>query len=141
MSKKRVGADLWAPKCSFPGCENRVRYHRRNKKVDGSYSFKWKAMCEYHRAGAGKAAVDSWKLSRGCENKDGRLGFECIGSNFKAHHLDVEHKDCNNLNREPENIQVICKFCHPTKTMENKDHLNRYTNRVDLSNNLFEVCP
>lgn len=141
MASKKIGAALWAPKCSFPECDNKVEYHTRFKKQDGSYGYNWKSMCEHHRNGSGKIAIDNWKLSLGCGNSDSRLGFECTGKNFQSHHLDVDHKDGNKLNRNPDNIQILCKLCHPTKTMINKDYLSRYSNRVDLSDSLFEVCP
>lgn len=72
-----------------------------------------------------------------CENIDGRLGFVCNSAyptretldklgftdwgtrNF----LDVDHKDGNSSNHDPENLQTLCKNCHKLKTYSSGDHL------------------
>ena len=37
-------------------------------------------------------------------------------------YLQVDHKDGNHLNNEPENLQTLCANCHSIKTYINKDY-------------------
>jgi len=70
-----------------------------------------------------------------CENRDGRLGFECtytaptpvqlestgLDKGFKGW-LQVDHKDGNHTNNSPENLQTLCACCHYIKTYQNGDY-------------------
>jgi len=43
--------------------------------------------------------------------------YECVLCGTKKQsRLDVDHKDGNNSNHNPNNLQVLCKFCHRFKT-------------------------
>lgn len=123
-----------APRCSFPGCNNTVDYHTRTQKDDGSWSYKWKTFCEYHRQGPGKVAVVEFKKSKGCEAH--KIKIECPG-----HHgtLTIDHFDGNKHNVDPSNIIVLCPNCHQQKTIIYGDNTNRYYNIVNLPDNLWEV--
>jgi hypothetical protein len=103
-------------KCSIPHCHNTVGYHRSGQKGN-------KQCCEYHRK-KGKKEVDDWKLQQGCANKDGHYGFACVCSQIThPATLDINHIDGNNLNRNKENIEVLCKMCHTVVTIQHKHHI------------------
>lgn len=107
-------------KCSFPSCNNTVGFHRVNKDGKGMLN---KQVCEYHRH-AGKPEIDRWKLDQGCANKDAHYGFACVCINIPhPATLDINHKDGNNLNRDPQNIEILCKMCHTTVTVNEKHHI------------------
>ena len=132
---------LFSPKCAmeaYTNCTNRVAYHTKKKKQDGTYSFNWKSCCEEHRT-TKKSAVDQMKMSRGCENIDGRLGVICTTTISSPTQLQIDHIDGNKHNNDPANQQILCGCCHALKTAINKDHLNSYTNRVELSSDMFEI--
>lgn len=70
-----------------------------------------------------------------CENRDGRLGFECTYSGPSAEQLtaaglddtfigwlQVDHIDGNSDNNEESNLQTLCACCHTIKTAMNKDY-------------------
>lgn len=104
-------------KCSMPNCNNRAGQHdsRKNKN---------KQMCEPHRKSK-KHEVDQWKISQGCANKHGKYGFACCCKFIlDASQLDINHIDGNNTNRDPSNIEVLCKMCHTLVTIKNQHHLN-----------------
>ena len=57
-----------------------------------------------------------------CENTDGRIGFTCTASIIEPRlQLDVDHKNGDSANNEPENLQTLCKNCHSVKTNWNRD--------------------
>ena len=60
-----------------------------------------------------------------CENIDGRLGFECTSTIFWPGMLDVDHKDGNHDNNNPDNLQTLCKCCHAYKGNINKDYKSK----------------
>lgn len=109
-------------KCSMPQCSNTVGQHskRRNKN---------KQVCAAHRT-IKKHEVDNWKLSLGCQNKDGhygdgRYGFKCVCTTIRTPaSLDINHIDGDNDNREPSNIEVLCKMCHSEVTIQQEHHLS-----------------
>ena len=103
-------------KCSMPNCHKTVGQH--NKKNN-----KNKQVCSAHRNHR-KHEVDQWKLNSGCANKNGQYGFPC-GAKIITHpaQLDINHIDGINSNRDPKNIEVLCKLCHPIVTLANKHHL------------------
>ncbi len=95
-------------KCSIPHCNKSVGYHKAHK--NGTH--RNKQVCEFHRH-AGKEEVDVWKMSQGCNNKDAHYGFACVSVEIlHPTTLDINHIDGNNLNRDPENIEVLCAMCH-----------------------------
>ena len=59
-----------------------------------------------------------------CENIDGRLGFKCTSTILDPERqLDADHINGNPSDNRAENIQTLCKCCHPIKSMQEKDHL------------------
>lgn len=95
-------------KCSIPHCNKSVGYHKAHK--NGTH--RNKQVCEFHRH-AGKEEVDAWKMSQGCNNKDAHYGFACVSVEIlHPTTLDINHIDGNNLNRDPDNIEVLCAMCH-----------------------------
>jgi 5-methylcytosine-specific restriction endonuclease McrA len=36
--------------------------------------------------------------------------------------LDINHIDGNNGNRDPSNIEILCKMCHSVVTIRNEHH-------------------
>jgi hypothetical protein len=110
-------------KCSMPSCSNTVGQH--SKKTN-----KNKQVCSAHRTHR-KNEVDKWKLNQGCVNKDGHYGFPCVCSVIiESATLDINHIDGNNNNRDPKNIEVLCKMCHTTATLRNEHHLSHKNKRT-----------
>lgn len=128
---------MWAHRCVYPGCINKVGYHKRYPKKNGTTGFKWKIACEEHR-NAKKWEFDEWKMAAGCENADGHYGFPCTSTITSPSMIDVHHKDGNKHNSDESNIERLCRCCHGRVTVENGDHLNRYDNRVPLDPKVFE---
>lgn len=60
-----------------------------------------------------------------CENIDGRLGYKCTSTINGSHQLDLDHKDGNDNNNIPENIQTLCKVCHSDKTKTEKESFSK----------------
>lgn len=55
------------------------------------------------------------------------LKDSCEKCGFKAVHrcqLDIDHKDGNNANDAPENLQTLCANCHRLKTFRESDWLD-----------------
>ncbi len=129
-----AGYKSWAPKCAFPGCDCLVSYHKKS-----GTQFRWKMFCEAHR-NSKKHEVEQWKMNSGCENTDTRHGFKCTSHITKASQLDVNHKDGNRHNQDPDNLEILCKVCHQRVTTDNKHHTNRYVNQVYLNPKLFEFA-
>jgi len=129
---------LFAPKCAYPTCLNLVGYHKRYSKQDNTRGYRWKNACEEHR-GKKKHEFDKWKMELGCENSDARYGFKCTSTITSASQIDIHHKDGNRYNGSTDNLERICRNCHSRITVENGDHLNRYTVTTYLDPNLFEL--
>ena len=126
----------YAPKCCHPNCSTQVGYHNKKRKTDGSWSYKWKTFCEYHRTDVvGKSLVDAFKNARGgCESQV--LGWPCLG-----HHgdLTIDHYDGDKYNNNEDNLLVLCPNCHLKKTKLYGDNQVRYNNIVALPANLWDV--
>jgi 5-methylcytosine-specific restriction endonuclease McrA len=128
---------LWAPPCAKPGCINKVGYHKKYIKVDGTPGFKWKAFCSFHRT-SGRAERDAFIKSRGgCENIDARCGFKCGDPTTPS--LTIDHWDGDKHNDDQDNLVVLCANCHNEKSKRFKDILNRYSNYSSHFDNLFEL--
>lgn len=56
-----------------------------------------------------------------CENKDSRLGYECVAHIPWPGVLQVDHIDGNPHNHDIDNLQTLCANCHTYKTHINKD--------------------
>jgi len=122
-------------KCSMPWCNNTVGEHRpgRNKQV-----------CSAHRTHK-KHEVDHFKMSQGCANHDNHYGFLCFCQTtiLDPQQLDINHIDGNNLNRSPENVEVLGVMCHRLVTKRYEHHLipNYDNRRAKLaSTGLFEFA-
>lgn len=141
MTRKRSIYAPYAPTCVLPGCDNRVSYHDIVTKSDGTPGIHWKACCELHR-NENKDESDTYKLSRGCENKDGRLGlgFSCESIAItEPSKLDYDHWNGNRFDQSEDNIVVLCKDCHSKKSVICKDNLNRYSYVNPNFNDFFEL--
>jgi hypothetical protein len=102
----------------MPQCNNTVGQHSKTKNKN-------KQVCEAHRK-TRKNEVDKWKLQQGCANHDGHYCFPCVSSTIiEPATLDINHKDGNNNNRDPSNIEVLCAMCHRTVTLREEHHLNQ----------------
>lgn len=133
MTRIKHVINNYAPKCALPGCSTRVSYHKKSTKTNGTPAAKWKSFCAFHRDNPiGKKAKEQYLRSRGCENRDGRLGWICTCTDDDR--LTIDHIDGNHLNNDPSNIQVLCHNSHNRKTNINGDHLTRY----DYSNKNFD---
>ena len=124
---------MHAPKCSYPGCINKVEYHKGYIKKDGTPSWKWKTFCQKHR-GPLKSHVEHWKYNKGCENKNGYLGWICKDPYSS---LTIDHHDGDKCNTKESNIKILCANCHTKKTSIFKDHLKTYSYKNKLSEKLF----
>lgn len=118
----------------MPNCHNTVGQHRSNKN---------KQVCSAHRKQR-KHEVDIFKMATGCSNKYGKYGFPCVCNNiFHSATLDINHIDGNNLNRDPSNIEVLCKMCHTVVTLNHEHHLQEKKDirRAKIVNTgLFEIA-
>jgi hypothetical protein len=126
-----------APCCAYSDCKNKVGYHSQYRKVNGTLGFKWKRYCNDHRT-IKKAVIDDWKMEKGCENVDGRYGFECTATIIAPEQLDIHHRDGNKHNNSQENLECICGNCHSVVTVQNGDHRNRYNNIVKWPDGIIE---
>ena len=103
-------------KCSLPTCNNTVSQHSKTHNKN-------KQFCNAHRTRR-KHEIAKWKMDRGCANKDGHYGFPCVCKLvLDSIQLDINHIDGNNMNRDPANIEVLCKMCHALVTVRNGHHL------------------
>ena len=118
-------------KCSLPFCNNSVGYHKKHK--NGTYANK--QVCQAHR-NTRKNELDVWKMSQGCANIDAHYGFACVSSTIlNPATLDLNHIDGNNLNREPNNIEVLCKMCHTIVTINEGHHTKTGPRKWKYDNN------
>jgi hypothetical protein len=131
-------ANLWAPKCALPGCNEPVGYHAKYERIGQAPGYKWKMFCTAHR-GRKKHEVDAWKMSIGCANVDAHHGFKCTSTITKPGQLDINHMDGDRHNNDPKNLEPLCRVCHSRVTHEEGHHLNRYTNQTVLPPELFEI--
>ncbi len=122
-----MGISLNYLKCSMPNCNKTVGQHSKKLNTD-------KQVCSAHRTYR-KDEVDKWKLNSGCANKDGHYGNPCMAKGFThAAQLDINHIDGRNHNRDPSNIEVLCRLCHPVITLNNNHHLTpRQARRAKLA--------
>jgi hypothetical protein len=109
-------------KCSMPNCPNTVGQHSKTRNTS-------KQVCSAHRTNR-KNEVDKWKMQQGCANHNGHYGFPCVCSTIlDPATLDINHIDGNNGNRDPSNIEVLCKMCHTKVTMNSGHHLQARPDR------------
>ena len=109
--------------CSVEGC-NKLGQHMGRYRKDGSP--KRRATCAKHHSI--NYGLNGWEYKQHrktyCENTDGRLGFTCTSTIVDAEwQLDADHVNGNPSDNRPENIQTLCKCCHPIKTKLEGDYL------------------
>lgn len=109
-----------APKCCIDGCDNYAdnagngNYHKR---------------CSMHHKR--KYEMNNWDYKKYrkdyCENIDSRLGFKCTTTIINPlWQIEVDHKDGDRTNNEPQNLQSLCSCCHKYKTMINEENLPKH---------------
>jgi 5-methylcytosine-specific restriction endonuclease McrA len=126
----------WAPTCSLPDCLEKVGYHKKYLKEDGTPGYNWKSFCEKHRT-VGKAERDHFIKSRnGCENVDARCGFKCGDPTTPS--LTIDHWDGNKYNNDQSNLVILCANCHNEKSKRFKDTTVRYKNEPKMFSRFFE---
>ena len=110
-------------KCEVEGC-NKLGQHKGRYRKDGTpYR---RAKCDKHHRIQYEIGDWAYKVHRKdyCENVDGRLGFTCTSTIVNPEwQLDADHINGNPSDNRPENIQTLCKCCHPIKTMQEGDYL------------------
>ena len=109
--------------CSVEGC-NKLGQHMGRYRKDGSP--KRRATCAKHHSI--NYGLNGWEYKQHrktyCENTDSRLGFTCTSTIVDAEwQLDADHINGNPSDNRPENIQTLCKCCHPIKTKLEGDYL------------------
>ena len=63
-----------------------------------------------------------------CTNQDGHLGFPCITDHTKFDRIstkgkfEIDHKDGDPHNNDPDNLQELCQHCHTEKGMLGGDY-------------------
>jgi hypothetical protein len=78
-----------------------------------------RSKCTMHRGIERLEREGSYRLLRKsfCENIDGRLGFICTSTIISPRwQLDADHINNDHSDNRSENIQTLCKTCHPMKT-------------------------
>lgn len=119
-------------KCSHPSCNNTVGQPAKDKSN--------RQVCAKHRTNK-KHEIDEWKIKSGCANKTGKYGFPCPCSYYPdPATLDINHVDGDNSNRDPDNIEVLCKMCHTKVTLDNNHHL-RNNNKNSKRGYKIEINP
>jgi 5-methylcytosine-specific restriction endonuclease McrA len=152
MKLQRPKHDLGnRPICEVDGCNNECQLI--NKRKDGSPI--WRKLCSAHHhekcAGNKGVTVTEWSNSfhpyrkhrKGyCENRDGRLGFECNYEIRFSGQLQVDHMDGNPYNDNPDNLQTLCANCHIFKTFQFGDNMTagRKLLKTDYYRNYKEVA-
>jgi len=120
------------PKCVNHGCDNDV-----NVRDWKNYSFRHECSNCKTRWKQNKEPREGVVFAKKeyCENRDGRLGFECpLKEDFKIPKsiLHGDHIDGNHQNNTIENLQTLCSVCHHIKGMESGDFISAVKGR-DLS--------
>lgn len=110
-------------RCNHPGC-NKIGQHMGRYRKDGSPVRRAKC-AKHHSINYG---LNGWNYKQHrkhhCENIDGRLGFICTSTIIDPEwQLDADHINGDSSDNRPENIQTLCKCCHPIKTKLKGDYL------------------
>ena len=116
-------------RCSVTGCENFLtayqgpgsdkycRQHQREQHEYGGlakgtkeHSFGRKDQC----SACGFKPADDPRFTSIADVKVRNAAIRSV--------LDVDHKDGNHSNNDPDNLQTLCKICHGVKTIVNADY-------------------
>lgn len=74
-----------------------------------------------------------------CENRDGRLGHECINIFPKTGELEIDHINEDHYDQDPGNYQTLCKSCHTKKTYGIGRLIKSGEFTVDQAKDFFEI--
>ena len=105
------------PTCINYGCTNNVT-------KSGKYKLRpvcWKCHQASYGARNLEEGVRFFKKPI-CENVNGFLGYECTAFIPHSGALELDHKDGNQYNNRPENVQTLCKVCHSWKSKMYNDY-------------------
>ena len=111
--------------CEVDGCES-LGQHLGRYHANGEIKRRKKCP-KHHRSEYGMLNWDYKKYRKNyCENIDGRLGYICtsvILESMCESQLDADHINGDHNDNRKENIQTLCKCCHPIKTKQSKEEL------------------
>jgi hypothetical protein len=118
------------PTCINHGCNKPVTFSHKDERGNK----RWRIHCGHCQgASYGKhphaVGVTPYKTGK-CNNKDGHLGFTCFTRLEKAPKwakglTQVDHKDGDNTNNHPSNLDELCPMCHSLKGQLNGDFNGR----------------
>ena len=135
MSYKLIDKSFFTePYCINEGCGNKV--HTREINKNGTRNIRTECyVC--HRGGRNRPGVTPYK-KKYCENKDGRLGFDCTYKILDECQLEMDHIDGDRWNNIQKNVQTICRNCHAIKTKlcgDSKNNKEKLTlDKLDVNN-------
>ena len=113
------------PICVNTGCDQPVTYSHTAR----SGVRRWRPVCSRcQRAsyGNGDHAPGVVPIKKAhCENQDGRLGYQCTAHIAYPGVLELDHRDGDRCNNDPDNIQTLCKVCHSYKGHISNDFRRR----------------
>ena len=109
------------PECVNIGCNTDVRVVNW---ATWTFGTECGTCATYRRKGEDRKGIVRHKKDH-CENHDGHLGFTCPVPRDKwdVHRssLQLDHKDGNHWNNNPENVETLCPLCHDKKGEQNGD--------------------
>jgi len=129
--------------CNLPGCDTLVtpwagpgsdlcEVHQQNHKDNGGmgnpkrpYTFNRNTINEITGREADEELKEHWNK---CKNQPWYVSWEDLSEEMKnqirRYYLQVDHKDGNHDNNDPDNLIIMDPISHIFKTVINKDHLN-----------------
>jgi hypothetical protein len=123
-SLTNINADDLVGDCAVCGTSVRIRKSHKSKTTGAQFY-----RC-YHKYYVTKTHIERpWHFHK----KD-----YCETCGFKAEHecqLTIDHIDGNRYNNEISNWQTLCHNCHALKSLQNKDHFNRYSSPLKEDEN------
>jgi hypothetical protein len=122
------------PNCINEGCGNKVHTRKINK--NGTRDIRTECYT-CHREGRNRPGVTPHK-KKYCENKDGRLEFNCTSKIINDCQLEMDHIDGDRWNNIQKNVQTLCRNCHAIKTKlygDSKNNKEKLTlDQLDINN-------
>jgi len=131
-------AKQYAPVCAHPHCNNKVSYHSKYIKTDGTPGWHWKTFCDQHRTVKSADRAIFMRSKNGCENRYGDLGLTWVCRDPDTPSLTTDHWDGNKHNNDQDNIVILCANCHNRKTKLFGDTSTRYKNYTEKFDDFFE---